>query len=262
MLLQAEAARAAFDDLALSATLDPGDPDTLDALERAAGQAERVGEAIAVLERLADSPAGRVTARVALARLLASTGRVDAALQRVAEAIAAAPGDPRPLRQQASIFADLGDAVRLEPVVRRLETLAPGDVESLYYGATLALLTSRSGDAIRLAEQALKKDPAHARLQNLLGAAQAGVGGIDAARAAFQSSIEHNPKDPTAYVNLGSLELQAANATRAGGYFAEALALDPGSAAAREGLARAFELTGNHGRAERVRRGAPTTSGS
>jgi Flp pilus assembly protein TadD len=89
-----------------------------------------------------------------------------------------------------------------------------------------------------------------------------GLGRVEAARRAFQASAELSPKDPTSYVNLGSLELtEAANADAARRYFSEALSIDPSSAAAREGLAVALEALGQRGRAHRVRAGSPTPTG-
>jgi uncharacterized protein HemY len=64
-----------------------------------------------------------------------------------------------------------------------------------------------------------------------------------------------DPEDPVAYVNLGTLELQGANPAAAGRYFMDALALEPSSVPAREGLARSLEILGQTDRAAAVRRG-------
>lgn len=254
MMLQAEAPRVAYGDLARAASRDPGDRETLEALERAAAGAQRVEDALALLATLAQAPGGRVTAPVAASRLLASTGRIENAVEMVGRALAIVADDPGALAQQASIFADAGDLERLEPAVRRLETVAPNGAETLYYGATLAFMSQQADKAIRLAQRAVATDPRHARAHNLLGAALASLGKVDEARQAFQTSLELNPKDATPYTNLGSLELlDAANPSAAVGHFSEALALDPGSSAARDGLVRALEATGNHARAARLR---------
>ena len=72
--------------------------------------------------------------------------------------------------------------------------------------------------------------------QNLLGAACANAGQRECAEAAFEASIRLNPREPSTYVNLGLLYLEAANPVTAADYFVEALALDPGSTATRDGL--------------------------
>ena len=51
------------------------------------------------------------------------------------------------------------------------------------------------------------------------------------------SGWEARLSDPVTYVNLAQLELAAGQRDTAAAMFAEALSLDPGSRAAREGLA-------------------------
>jgi len=63
------------------------------------------------------------------------------------------------------------------------------------------------------------------------------MGNIDAARTAFQTSLEADPREPGTYANLATLELQTGNRDRARKYFTEALTIDPSSQAARDGLA-------------------------
>ena len=51
--------------------------------------------------------------------------------------------------------------------------------------------------------------------------------------------LRANPRDPATYVNLGVLHLRTADPAGSARYFAEALTIDPASAAARDGLAEA-----------------------
>ena len=67
----------------------------------------------------------------------------------------------------------------------------------------------------------------------------------ESARAAFLTARRLNPRDSAAYLNLGLLELAAGNGPDAASYFTEALLLDPGSAAAMEGLNQARPSTHN-----------------
>jgi Flp pilus assembly protein TadD len=85
--------------------------------------------------------------------------------------------------------------------------------------------------------------PDHARAHGLLGAACATLGEPECARAAFEASIRANPRDPATYVNFGTFQLQTGNAQAATESFAEALAIDPTSATARNGLAQARAAT-------------------
>jgi Tfp pilus assembly protein PilF len=59
---------------------------------------------------------------------------------------------------------------------------------------------------------------------------------------AFDASIRDSPRDPLRYVNAGLFQLQTANPAAAQGYFASALAIDPTSQSARDGLAQARAL--------------------
>ena len=71
----------------------------------------------------------------------------------------------------------------------------------------------------------------------LIGACLASMGQPDAARAAFETSIKADPREPGTYTNLATLELQSGNRDRARRYFSEALTVDPLSQPARDGLA-------------------------
>ncbi len=255
-LLQAESPKAAYDDLARAASADPGDLETLLALERAAAPAGRLEDLLRLLTELSERSAGSVTARIAASRLLASTGQAERALAVIQEAVGLAPDDGRVLAQQASILADLGDVARLAGVVRQLEAHAPQDSETLYYRATLAFLAGKPEEAHAMARALVQQAPHHARGLTLLGASAATLGRAAEARRAFEAAIERNPRDVTAYVNLGSLELEAANPRAAVNYLLEALSLEPTSVPAREALVRAFELAGERARAARLRRRA------
>jgi tetratricopeptide (TPR) repeat protein len=80
------------------------------------------------------------------------------------------------------------------------------------------------------------KDPAHARAQNLLGASCAALGKLDCALAAFEASVQANPRDAAGYINAGLISLQLARVSAASDFFARALTIDPASKPARDGL--------------------------
>jgi Flp pilus assembly protein TadD len=148
------------------------------------------------------------------------------------------PGNLAAVEQLASIFSDAGDAERLAPAVARLRAQALDRASTHYYSATLAYLQQRPDVAIREAEAALNLDRGHAKAQNVLGAALAGVGERDRARTAFRAALAADPRDPAAYSNLAVLELESGNREAARRLFAEALTLDPANVAALDGFAR------------------------
>jgi Flp pilus assembly protein TadD len=137
------------------------------------------------------------------------------------------------------VLADMGDAARLAPVADLLASRYPDRDDGLYYQATAQLLGGRAAEAAALARRAVAANSMSARAQNLLGAACASTGQRECAEAAFAASIRLNPREPSTYVNSGVFYLQTARPWQAAEAFAQALSLDPSSAAARDGLRQA-----------------------
>ena len=216
----------------------PRDRQALDGLMRAATPLGRTGYARETLRRLAADPVND-DAKLALSRLLASEGAWEDSARIPLGMVKSQPANLGAVEQLASIFSDAGDAERLAPAVARLRAEALGRASTHYYSAALAYLQQRPDIAIREAEAALAIDPGHARAQNVLGAALAGLGERDRARAAFRASLTLDPRDPATYSNLAALEMEAGNLSAARRLFAEALILDPANSVARDGLARA-----------------------
>jgi spermidine synthase len=253
MLLQAEAYGAAYDAFARAIAADPRDEPSVEGFTKAAGSAGRQDAAMQMLAEIAAREPRNVAVHVELSRLLAARGDIERAVESVRPLMIDLPDDPRPAEQVASILADAGDRERLAPLVEHLGARWPDLPAASYYRASLAFLDGRPDEALRLASDALRRNPREERLQNLAGAAAASLGRRDEARAAFTRAVELDPSDPTAHLNLGLLELEAANPRAAVNHFAEALILDPRSDRAREGLADALTRLGRSDRAARLR---------
>lgn len=238
MFLKADANRPAYDDLVKALEANPDDPVALDGLVRAAANLNRIGDAQALLARLAAEP-GRAPAKLALSRVLASQGHVDEAVRIPFTLLQSNAANVPALEQLASVLSDIGDTARLEPVVMRLVKEAPQNAWAHYYAASLFFLQNRHDMALRAARNAVAIDPHHAKAHNLIGASLASMGQTDGARTAFEASIKADPREPGTYTNLATLELQSGNRERAIRYFAEALTVDPTSQPARDGLASA-----------------------
>ena len=84
----------------------------------------------------------------------------------------------------------------------------PARDDGHYYRATALLLRGQTEEAAADARRLLAANPRHAKAQNLLGVACANAGRRECAASAFEASIRVNPRDPSAYVNLGLLQLQ------------------------------------------------------
>jgi Flp pilus assembly protein TadD len=116
--------------------------------------------------------------------------------------------------------------------------------ESRYYRATALFLGGRADKAVAEARAFVAAHPEHTRAQGLLGAPCASAGQRDWASATFEAALRANPRDPSTYVNLGVFRLQSADPSGGASYFAEALAIDPASEPARNGLAQSRAALG------------------
>jgi spermidine synthase len=238
MHLRAEAFRTAFADFARALEADPADGEAVDGLLRAGAGAGRLPEAESILTELLKRDNRNVPVATAVSRLLAARGDFPAAAESLRPLFSGEARDVRAMDQLASIFADAGDLQSLDAVVKDLQVVAPESEPALYYAASLHYLENRPNEAIAAGERLRARNGRHARCLNLLGAAYATVGRSEDARKAFEASIAADPRDPGAYVNLGTFEMQRGQPERAADYFAEALTLDPSSSTAQDGLAQ------------------------
>ena len=244
MLLKADAHRAAYDDLARALELNPDDAATLDGLFRSSASTNKIYDLQSRLTSISKNPAHK-TAQLALSKVLASQGNIEAAIKIPTEQLQANPTDVDALEQLASILVDAGDANRLEPVAQRFLQTAPKNTWSHYYAASLFFLRGRFDTALVAARNAVSLDPSNGKAHNLMGACLASMGQTDSARAAFETSLKLDPREAGTYANLATLELHSGNPGRAEDYFSIALIIDPNNRVAQDGLA---SLTSNPSR--------------
>jgi tetratricopeptide (TPR) repeat protein len=239
MALKADAYEMAYDSFRHAVAIDSRDVDALRGASDAAAGTHRDGVERRWLEALATTEPSNAEVRVELSHVMAAGGDFDQAIAQASAAGRLAPASPRPVEQLASIFADQGDAKRLAPLASSLLARFPDRDESRYYHAAALFISGRPIEAAAEARRLLATSPGYAKAENLLGAACATIGDRDCAQAAFERSIRLNPRDASAYVNLGMFFLQIARPAAAVERFAEAIALDPTSRAAKDGLAQA-----------------------
>jgi spermidine synthase len=239
MELKAEAYELAFEAFERAVRLDPTDREALAGLTEAAAGGGREPSEAALLDELAAAHPGSAAVRIEQSRLLAAQGDYPAARAAAQGAMAIAPDDPHAGEQFASVLADAGDRETLAPFADRLAARFPDRVAPRYFQAAAAFLAGNPAAAADRARAIVVAHPQDARSQNLLGIACASLGHADCARTAFLAALDANPRDPTTYVNLGQLRIQTGDAAGAIESFSAALALDPSSTAARDGLAQA-----------------------
>jgi len=236
MLLQAEAYSAAFDALARACDRNATNAATVDGFVHAAVAADRIDDAIGLLQRLNRQDPENVAVAVAISDLLAGRGDFVAAAEPLRPAFQHPRPDLRAMDQLASVFADAGDLTRLATIVAQLNQVFPDSEPSIYFGAALQFSSGHADEALRIAK---RLQPASGRMLNLVGAANGAMGRADEARQAFLQSLQLEPRDPAAYANLGELELDRGNPQLASRYFAQAIILDPASTRAKNGLSQA-----------------------
>jgi Flp pilus assembly protein TadD len=219
--------------------LDGGNAEALRGLSRAAARLQQTEDVRQWFEVLARQQPSNASVRDELSYLAAARGSIEEAVTYARDAMRLVPDDPRFAEQLASVLADAGDVDRLTPVADDLLRRFPDRPDARYYQAVTLLLRGQAAGAAAAAKQLLAAAPAHAKAQNLLGVACAATRDLACARNALTTSIGIDPRDPAPYVNLGLLLLEAGDRPAAAGRFREALALDPGSVAARQGLATA-----------------------
>ena len=245
MDLKAEAYTIAYENFRRAVALDARNADALRGASDAAAGTNQQAEHRAWLEGLAKAAPANAVVRVELSRVRAAAGDFDGAVAAASEAQRLDPTDPRATEQLASVFADMGDVQRLVPLADQLVARYPDRDEGRYYQATAFMLRDQPAEAANVARRVVAASPSFAKAQNLLGAACASTGQKDCAEAAFTTSIRLNPREPSSYINLGLFYLQTARPANAAESFGEALALDPSSEAAKDGLrqARAAQTT-------------------
>ena len=244
MLFKANAYGAAYQDYVAALALDAMDAETPEGVVRSAIAAHREPEATTALESAVRAHPNALRVRIALSKLLAATGSVDAAIRVATDTCRIEPIDLSALEQLASLYSDLGDAQGLDSAAEALRHFFPHSRGAHYYTAASHFLHTDFVAAAQSAQLSIAADPAFAPARNLLGMVRASQGQAGQARAAFETALRLDPRDPAIYTNLAMLALSSGHAAAAAGFFAESLSLDPSSSPARQGLADAQRAIG------------------
>jgi spermidine synthase len=239
MLHAAHEYASAYESYRTAFTMASTDQLTLDGLVQTAIATHREAETLATFAAALDRTARPRGVWIALSQLHAASGSIDDAITAARRACAIEPIAPAALDQLASIFSDLGDAPQLEPIVARMTQLAPDSTRTLYFSAALEFIHGRFVEALDILQQTVARDRSYAAAYNMMGAIDATLGRYQAARDALHIALRLSPRDSAVYINLGLLELTTGHHLIAATHFADALSIDPGSEAARQGLAQA-----------------------
>ncbi len=132
------------------------------------------------------------------------------------------------LRQRR--FADL------EKTAASILERAPGDPRALeWLGVGRAGRTGKRSEAIKLLEEALRRDPNRPDTEFNLGLFLAGDGRTPEAIAHYERAIALRPNFTAAWIRLAEAQRAAGDEAAAAESFARALAIDPSNVRARAG---------------------------
>jgi tetratricopeptide (TPR) repeat protein len=187
---------------------------------------------------------------VAKAEAQLAKGKEDEAVKILQKAAAQAAKDPEPQLALALLLTRLGkldDASAALGKAGELSASASPAVKSRVLAArsSMALRTGKAGDALALAQQAVQAEGGAASLA-ALARAQARLG-LPAARETAEKAVKAGASSGAAHLAQGDALLAAHLDKEAEAAYKRAAEIEPRSAAAQSGLARALAAQGKAG---------------
>jgi tetratricopeptide (TPR) repeat protein len=186
-------------------------------------------------------------------------GKQDEAVKILQKAAAQAPREPEPLLVLAQVLARLGkldEAAASFAKAGELSASASPAVRArvLTARSSMALRMGGAGEALALAQQAVQADGGASSL-SALARAQARLG-LPAARDTAEKAVKSGTSSAAAHVARGDVLIAAHLGREAEGAYKRASEIEPRSASALGGLARALAAQGKAGPALEAARAA------
>ncbi|MEE8526773.1 MAG: sulfatase-like hydrolase/transferase [Thermoanaerobaculia bacterium] len=167
-----------------------------------------VAAALAVMEQARALGAANAGLNRQLALSLAQVGRAQEAVEilRRKALPASGPGDPADLTTLGIALSEAGRQAEARQVLERSRRLDPEDPKTLESLGMVALREQRHGDAEAVLRRALEIHPESPEAWNMLAVALfSGSGDGDGAIAAWQRSLELDPRQWDVLYNLGTV---------------------------------------------------------
>lgn len=191
-------------------------------------QAGRLDQAESVAHHLLARRPSDVGARVALARLAAARGDMDAAGRALADLVAENPNEGEPLAFLAVLKEQRGDRAEARLAAERAVSLGAEVPSCLCLLADLLLDEGRIDDAAPLYQRALSRAPALSGAWLGLARVLAFRDQLAEAEDAYVNAVQHGPQRVEAWVELVQLERDAGAVEVAEENLALALRTHPG----------------------------------
>jgi tetratricopeptide (TPR) repeat protein len=133
-----------------------------------------------------------------------------------------------------------GDVAAAEGIIRRIEALAPNDVEIAHFGGVVANRMGQYELAVQRLSRAVRAQPKRAKAHAALGFALEQLGRLEAARDSFDAAIKAEPGFAQAYNGKGVVLVKLGDPSAALPYFDRAISLDASSLEPRMNAAHAL----------------------
>lgn len=203
---------------------------------RALQQRGRPEEAVAILGPLLEKNPGNLQARLALGNALIASGKMEEGLASHREAVRRAPNDYLTHFNLANALGQARDPQKnreAETEYRKALELHPRHHESVRGLAELLLTTGRPDQARVLLEDKERQEVFDPHLLVMRGVLESARGNWSAAGRAFQTALAQDPSSASALEGLGRAAYAQGQPKQAAEYYRQALTRSPTPALAR-----------------------------
>ena len=177
-------------------------------------------------------------AKINLGLLLAQDGNAAEAVPLLTQAAEADPKNPAPHLALGNLYSHLGNTQKANEERLAAVNIAPDDVQTRLLVADSMLAHKQYTAAAAQYDEAVKRQPDNALVQNARGTAYEMAGNLKMAQASFVAALSADPKSAQAQNNLGVVYEKQGKKAQALAAYKKALALDPALSVARKNLAR------------------------
>lgn len=202
-------------------------------------------EAIQYADLALERDAQNSKAHLSRSAALAATGRLSLARTELNGLLRVEPQSTEAQLQLASIDLLEKHYRDAEAAFLRVSSVLPEDPRPLKGLIETYAAQNQWPKALNLLNNAVRRFPKSAPIQQLFGLAAAQTGNVPVAVQAFETAISLNPSDASSYASLGNIFVQQRNLSRGLEMLRKSVAIAPKNIPARMLLAGALESTAN-----------------
>jgi len=223
---------------------DPARPQTYVNLGQALASSGRIEEAIERFRQALERKSDLAEAHASLGGLLQTGGRLDEAVAHYQQALRSAPNLPEANNNLGSVLAARGQLEPAARLFRRALSVRPNFVDAHNNLGHVLQRMGQLDEAIEHCRLALRIQPDAAPIHFNLGTALRAAGRADEAAEQLRLAVKAQPDFADAHVALGDLLAAKGQSEEAIACYRRALDADPDSAAAHYSLGNALSHAG------------------